>query len=1461
MKRLISLHLAFILLLSSLMPVGGSGVALASSKKQSTCEDGECIPGLVARLEDLTKLYKNQCLPKDVKSSEYAKYHKENGLTEECWKFITEIGHLEKQLEAHKTRLEARLGCESGDCKLPDSGNSLNAQLNQLTKVEQKLSCTEPKKQEIRKNCAGDMGCVLISSALGMGGYLVEKLVPEKVKPKNCHLGDDSCLTQLATGFLKAAFTFFEGAWELLKMGGKAVAKKTKEFWNWVSGAEDHSSTSQLAMAKASEEEGFFQMLRNDFSGTMKKVWEGLVASLKEWLKNDIFCEKWSGVPHFGKCLAPAEGFDCLSCKTMLTGLCGITGTLVAEVIPAFFTGGLITAAKHGVNGAVKISKLFKVTPKAMSAIKNSRAGKMAVQTSTKVDDALHLSKGLQAAKVAIEGSLKLINRYLLSPARKGAKASFTALSEMAKKGGLYVMETSAGKVLSFTGTSIKYTGKALIYPIENPLTVFAFKSGMRTFDKAFTLGAPKLTKGTVVAAAIVDKSSDLERQVAKLEVAKATKTSTPEEILKLEQATLKEVEPVRKEVLEQALKNDKPVEFDEVVKHLYPELKYDDLSKSIPKEKVLAAEQELFIQISQSPAGPKKDALIKRYHQHVVHGEARSQVVGRSPSYAQVIENSKLADKERFQEAMKLLKKENLSPEEASKLAQALEEAHLIGEGNGVFEYTWSELREKYNILVKGGYTKDEADLLIRTGLAGRPPVRELIEPGKTLFHGFAEDIIDNDYLKKRKRLDALIKKEYPGSFLRTADAQKIKDNLESIYFIDYNHTLNAMDNIRIGDKPLEKVKLSGIYDDNAFQNFKKSRSYLLDEKPPLNKETMLEVHRRMMDGGIENVRPDQLGKIRYGHWYGNVPRSHAIDAKIRDELMSNPYLTWVEEGQTFDGKFYGQIHYPNVDHVRKEGLDLIRKNHKDLAIRIEKYQTERKTLSDEILKKERDYGRANSSEDRKRIQDQIEELKKQRTALEKNKLQTTQELVDAMVDDLMDWFNRERTRIGDIDSPAKLDKYVDLVAKFQRDLVAIHPLSNGNGRTTREFALSYALMKEGFPPPRILNPNSDLYSSLDDWKLMIKHGILASDFLVDDLIERLKFGLPVENSVDLITPYTRPPVKNITLKGSRSPNMMEGVEYIDSRLYREMTQHILAKNPELSTKLKTDPLKAWDEINAEVEGIFRRNNAYYKHPKNGIERVELSFVDDDFKLLFGKASYKDAELYNFKMKTWYQDAVVWRGLASKSQTYSEAELIQMFKELSSHNASNAVLGKVRSRSPEAIRAAALEDFEKFNSDVFGEGLVRMAKDHSETGPLYRTSYGYSSSKNREVGKAFAMGAMVVGEYGAHKAPELQALLKSRVLVGSRRANKDVDLGRLKQLREEFSYKYGRQQEVMGIGATDPDAVTIIQTIDADGSVIRSYLRNKEKPNEIWVITGNIAPDEIPKKSQIEKIIDLNRY
>jgi hypothetical protein len=1468
MKKLIACKLAFVFLLGSLTSLGPISVSWAQS--QSSCENGECIEKLIDRLENLGEVFKKQCLPSEgLKSNDLKSHFEENGLSEQCWKLITEINHLEAELQKHETRLNEKLGCETGECKQPHSDDSLNSQLTTLTRVEQNLSCTEPKKQTIKNQCPNDMACVLTATALGVGGYLAELVVPDNIKPNDCHLGDDSCMTQLATGFLKSVISFFEGAWDLLKMAGKKASQKMTDFWNWVSGAENHSSTSQLAMAKASEDQGVFDMLVNDFPGTIKKMFTALVSALKEWMKTDIFCQKWSGAPHFSTCQTPTESFDCIPCKTMVNGICAISGTIIAEIVPSFLTGGLVTAAKHGMNGAAKIARLFKVSDSGLKAIKNSKVAKLAVQTSTKVDDVLKVSKGLKAAKVAVEAALKAIRTYLLSPTRKILKQSIGVLTQAVKSGGVYVAESRAGKILIFSGKTLKTAGKIIIYPIENPMTTFAFKAGERSFEKLFKLGAPKLAKSTTVSLVLAKHESALDTLIAKIEEAKI-KPSKSSSLVALEEELLAKIRPKRKELLKQILESGE-VEFEDILKHVYPELQYGDLAKKLSPDQILAGEKELYLEIEKMADGPIKEKLFKKYNAHIIQGEARARVVGdKSPTYKQIIDNSKLEDKARFKEALTVIKRVPKNPEEEIKLARALQEAHLTGPDNGVFEYTFLELREKHRVLIAGGFTKEEADLLLRTGLAGRPPVRQLVKPGDTIFHGYPEEIIDGHFLTKKQELIDLIKAKTPaeqkgvigkikGMFGSKSNeaAEATLENLESLYFIDYSDQIDELDHILIGNRKLSKATLPETYEKEAFTNFRETRSYLLSSKPEVNKQTLLDIHKRMMKGGIEGVSANEMGKIRDGHWFGNVPKSNSVDILVKNEIEANPYLTWVEHGMTSDGKFYGQIRYPNVEDIRKPGLDLIRKKHEPLVKEIEAYQE-----LPNVLKQKRSQWDALSAEGKKspegiKLDNEIWDLSTKHTQLVANKLNVTKRLVEAMVDDLMDWFTRERTLIGEINSPEKLDQYVNLLSKFQRDLVSIHPIANGNGRSTREI-LSYALMKEGFPPPRILDPNADIYRSLDDWKKIIKDGILASDAMVDDLTERLKYGLPIENSLELVTPYTRPGVK-MGLKGVKKVTEMDGIEYIDPRFYREVLKREMLANPSLVLEIKSNPTLAWKKINARIEELHKKNNIYYNHAKNGVERVQLGIIDDDFKVLYGKPSFHDKDLFDFKMKTWYSEDITWRGLASKHEVKTEDDITEMFRQLTTHNASNAVLGKVSGMaSPEDIRKAALADFEKYNNDVFGDGLVQMARDHSETGPMYGISYGYSTSKNRDVGKAFAMGAMVVGEYGAHKAPELQALLKSRVLVGARRANKDVDLGRLKQVREEFSYKYGRQQEVMGIGASDPDAITIIQTIDAQGGVTLTYLRNKNNPKEIFVIKGDIDPDATPLPDQIVKSIFL---
>lgn len=637
MKKVLALKLSLLLLLSSITWSPSS----ASAATKKNCKTGECVDKLIDRLENLGFLYQKKCLPAGIKEAEIQKYHEQNGITEECWRYITEINDLEKELQKYQAELEDRLTCPNGNCKLNDPEAEIGIHLSTLKKVEKELSCTPPKKEAVRKKCPQDMSCVLSASALAIGGPLAHKMVPNDFKPRDCNFENDNCFTQLATGFLQATMAFFRGSWDILKMAAKKTGEKMGEFWDWVRGAEDHSSTSQLALAKVSSDQSIFEMFLKDFPGTMKKVWLGFIGAINEWLKNDIFCQEWAGTPRFSQCRKPTDSFDCLSCKSMVNGLCAVSGIVLSEIVPSFLTGGLIKAAKYGVKEASKIAKLFKVSDKSVGAIKSSRIAKLAATTGTKVDDALRISKGVQVAKATLHATLELIKKYLLSPTRKVMKQSYAVISAAIKKSKVYLAQTSTGKRIVLAGKTFQTAGRVVIYPIKNPGALFAIQQGQPNLTLALKLGPPGVPLQSTVATVLVANDQGSENLLAKIEEAKI-KNYKAAAILKLEQELHQKVKPQRKEVLKKSLTMNN-VEFNDIIKYLYPELQYGELSKSVGPFKVAEAENELLNQLKAMPNGPQKNTHLAKFLQ-MVNGKARIRVAGNyAPAYKQVLDKSKI--------------------------------------------------------------------------------------------------------------------------------------------------------------------------------------------------------------------------------------------------------------------------------------------------------------------------------------------------------------------------------------------------------------------------------------------------------------------------------------------------------------------------------------------------------------------------------------------------------------------------------------------------------------------------------------------------------------------------------------------------------------------------------------------------------------------------------------------------
>lgn len=130
------------------------------------------------------------------------------------------------------------------------------------------------------------------------------------------------------------------------------------------------------------------------------------------------------------------------------------------------------------------------------------------------------------------------------------------------------------------------------------------------------------------------------------------------------------------------------------------------------------------------------------------------------------------LNDSERIYITKALLNKKNLTPDQE----KALLKAHSIGGSKGFGEYTKEEAQEKKQTLLSGGFTNDEANTLLRKGIAGsnssvsdstliRNRVKEYFGPQKniTLEQIAAIDrITKNQNLKPYEKLDILREAEF---------------------------------------------------------------------------------------------------------------------------------------------------------------------------------------------------------------------------------------------------------------------------------------------------------------------------------------------------------------------------------------------------------------------------------------------------------------------------------------------------------------------------------------------------------------------------------------------------------------------------------------------------------------------------------------------------------------------------
>lgn len=735
MNKSLSLILAFILALPSFVipaeaakpkPRPADPQTQSSYNVEKECPKGRCVEGLIDLAKNKTsQAMRDRCLPPASEKNQEAWFEK-NPMTLECFKLVKEIEEIHEKLEKIQAHFSGEVLAEQENMCRADAGKgfSING-LSELNQVAEQAACSPQRKKEIWNKCGSDVACVMLSTATSFAGPFANRLIPKGLKAKGCDANKDDCLKQLATAFVKAVFSFFEGTWGLLKSAGRGIVNAGKKFWSWVSGAEKKSSTAQLAAAKASEEEGIFRQLMNDFTGTMSRIWSGLVGALKHWLANDIFCQEWAGTPRFSECKRPAQGLDCTECKAMLTGLCSVAGVIIAEIVPSFVTGGLVSAAKYGASGAAKIAKLFKVSKATNAALKGSRIAKM-MNPVAKAVRTVATSRVTRVAVSVISKTLSALNRYLLQPSVKALKVSLRKMHAVAKVSKTYIMMTPAGPVLSFGGKAISNTFKVVMFPFENAMTVKAFQLGERTMDKVFQgIGKAKLFSAVRPALSPTAASAmgAIDDAYLEMQVTRFAKRRGSQFISQAEENYIHTVRLKRAGIIDDFLAKKPNMQLKDIIDDLYPELNYGKFAKYVDADDILASERSLMNSIGKMADGPEKNRLMAEMQKHLSNTSRADVLVG-SPTYSrsQVIENAMLDDEVRITKALEAtqIDPSKVEPELLEKMKLGIKEAHEIGDG-GVYRYTYSDINKKYRRLNEAGFTNKQAEALIRSGLAGK--------------------------------------------------------------------------------------------------------------------------------------------------------------------------------------------------------------------------------------------------------------------------------------------------------------------------------------------------------------------------------------------------------------------------------------------------------------------------------------------------------------------------------------------------------------------------------------------------------------------------------------------------------------------------------------------------------------------------------------------------------------------
>ncbi len=327
---------------------------------------------------------------------------------------------------------------------------------------------------------------------------------------------------------------------------------------------------------------------------------------------------------------------------------------------------------------------------------------------------------------------------------------------------------------------------------------------------------------------------------------------------------------------------------------------------------------------------------------------------------------------------------------------------------------------------------------------------------------------------------------------------------------------------------------------------------------------------------------------------------------------------------------------------------------------------------------------------------------------------------------------------------------------------------------------------------------------TDLAKFKSEMKDRIILAGLLKDDVRSRALLKMPIKGSPVVFLGDIPPQISIQSIQKNRSAkidfDLISFANFLRKREYAGLANLQQAVDDFVATFQK------WS-----VEFVNKSNGS--------TDRFVLNSIPKDFVDNFFETTLNNTQKWQAKIRAFYRrEELLHRGQFA-TKYLSDREVMRMFTSIDKSTVSmRSKIGAGIINQPFVTR-----DFRTFNT-LFEENpglLLKYIEDHMTEGGLYLQSPFLSSSKNAVTAKRFAKGFL--------REPEEVAAMKSQITYSFYRTNGfgEVDVNRLNSMLKangsEFTFtsKYGRQEEVMTVGAIAPDAVVEVRVVDVEDIVI----------------------------------------